>query len=36
MIAWWWVLVAFVVGEVVGVVTISVCSANEKNHSEKG
>lgn len=30
MIAWWWVLVAFVIGEMAGIAAISVCAANER------
>lgn len=37
MIAWWWVLVAFVAGEIIGLMLMAVCTANEPdNHSERG
>ena len=34
MIAWWWVLIAFVVGELAGVVCIHFCTMNEPRKQE--
>ena len=31
MIAWWWVLIAFVVGELCGIGAVAICAGNERN-----
>ena len=31
MLAWYWVLIAFIIGEAVGLFISAMCSANERN-----
>ena len=30
MIPWWWTIVALLVGEIVGIIVVAICSANER------
>ena len=34
MVAWWWVLVALIIGEVIGIVVPTFCAMNDRHESK--
>ena len=35
MIPWWWVIIALIAGEIIGIIVTAICSANERDSGSK-
>lgn len=35
MIPWWWTLISLIIGEIVGIAVVAICTANEPGQRSK-